>query len=342
MSFWNCAKYHCRDFGRNLLLDFVRRPALAQSRRKIGQLRRIAPRRLALPGHRAHGDERRHDPCLVAHQRLPKPFGFFFAEAGVRLVARLRGSGTVMFRARLGRLPAQFCLPARNSRRSGCCRRCARCFSARRPKLRARGARWARDRQTSFPAFSIRRRSRSSSRDPDATSTLMKSAPLLFKSRTAARPSSGRKRSRAARADLICRRPTSAPGNKCAGQSAFPASISLRQPCNAARSPPMSRTVVTPLAIRSGRRVALLHFGSAVTPARCTCMSHRPGMRNFPRPSITRTPSGGADWVMLAMRSPEMSTVRSGCGAAPVAIDHCHVSEGERVGLRPGSGGEDE
>jgi len=59
----------------------------------------------------------------------------------------------------------------------------------------------------------------------------------------------------------------------------------------------MSRPVVTPLAT-SDRSMASTSVVSKTGPssvaifARCTCMSPRPGMRNFPRPSTRTAPSG--------------------------------------------------
>jgi hypothetical protein len=42
--------------------------------------------------------------------------------------------------------------------------------------------------------------------------------------------------------------------------------------------PPISRTPVTPLARNSGKK----SFARAGTTAKCTWISHRPGMRNLP------------------------------------------------------------
>src|SRR5258705_6892197 len=78
----------------------------------------------------------------------------------------------------------------------------------------------------------------------------------------------------------------------------------------------MSRAPVTPFAIISGPAKS----ENGCTNA-CTCMSHRPGTRNFPRPSITVAPSGievdaaGPEQVILL---PATNTVLSGW-IAPVA-----------------------
>lgn len=93
----------------------------------------------------------------------------------------------------------------------------------------------------------------------------------------------------------------------------------MRQLCSVARSPPISRTVVTPCATSSGRSVSLLHLGSALTPARWTCISHKPGMRNLPRASITRASPDGAVLLTLAIRSPSIRTVQSVRGGPSVA-----------------------
>ncbi len=51
-------------------------------------------------------------------------------------------------------------------------------------------------------------------------------------------------------------------------------------------------------------------------------MSQSPGIKNLPVPSTTRAPSGTLNFVELSiavMRPPEITTVISGLGGAPVA-----------------------
>jgi len=82
----------------------------------------------------------------------------------------------------------------------------------------------------------------------------------------------------------------------------------------------MSRTVVIPLARRSGSMNCRLPSGSPA-PVRWTCMSASPGMRNLPEASTTCVPAGmdGVDdGATSAMRSRSRRTVMSARGGRPV------------------------
>src|SRR5579864_7547322 len=77
----------------------------------------------------------------------------------------------------------------------------------------------------------------------------------------------------------------------------------------------MSRTPVTPLAMKSGR-IMSRPPGNQFPKAVCTCMSHRPGIRYLPVASITRAPLGMWNPFELEtemMRLPCTTTVVSGC-----------------------------
>src|SRR5260221_9956842 len=99
------------------------------------------------------------------------------------------------------------------------------------------------------------------------------------------------------------------------GPMISPAAICLRQAKRTGMSPPMSRTPVRPLAMKSGRMMSRPP-GNQSPKAECTCMSHKPGMRNWPRPSMTRVffASGTtAECETNVMRSPLITTMESGC-----------------------------
>ena len=76
----------------------------------------------------------------------------------------------------------------------------------------------------------------------------------------------------------------------------------------------MPRTVVMPPATKS-KSVRSTTLSDACPPGRCACISARPGMRYFPRPS-TRTPSLGtftrATGPISTIRPPRTSTVWPG------------------------------
>ena len=90
----------------------------------------------------------------------------------------------------------------------------------------------------------------------------------------------------------------------------------------------MSRAPVTPFAIISGPAKSEKRYTKA-----WTCISHSPGIRNFPRPSRTRAPGG---IVALAagptkvIRLPETSTVLSArvSPAATSITDTCVIAIG--------------
>src|SRR5687767_8859324 len=90
-----------------------------------------------------------------------------------------------------------------------------------------------------------------------------------------------------------------------------PAAILVRQSSSCPRLLPRSRTPVTPLATRTGSALAVVQL-------RWTCMSHRPGMRNWPRPSTTFAPFGAAPpCSTVAMRPSRTTTVMSARGGPP-------------------------
>jgi len=108
------------------------------------------------------------------------------------------------------------------------------------------------------------------------------------------------------------------PAATICGPSSAPDAISRRHSCSAFRSPPMSRIPVMPLATSRGSRTFFDHAGSAFIPATCVCMSHKPGMRNFPRPSnSTASLCAGrlrsAELPIHSITPPETTTVISCC-----------------------------
>ena len=58
--------------------------------------------------------------------------------------------------------------------------------------------------------------------------------------------------------------------------------------------PIMSLIVVTPFASITPNSSPAIESGTSSSQNRCVCISARPGMRNLPRPSITRAPAGTA------------------------------------------------
>src|SRR5580658_1843139 len=91
----------------------------------------------------------------------------------------------------------------------------------------------------------------------------------------------------------------------------------------ASSGPHMTRTPTIPLTRYSGY-IHVLPPGlppDSVAKA-CTCMSQRPGIRNFPRPSTMCEPAGAlteVDGPITAIRSCSITTVILGCAALPVA-----------------------
>src|SRR3990172_6032402 len=75
----------------------------------------------------------------------------------------------------------------------------------------------------------------------------------------------------------------------------------------------MFRTPVTPLAINNGNDLSI--------SVKCTCMSHRPGIKNIPLASTICAPKGGLACPTLptaVMRLPVITTVMSEFAGAPV------------------------
>jgi len=104
------------------------------------------------------------------------------------------------------------------------------------------------------------------------------------------------------------------------GPRRFPSAISLRSGRMESRYPPMSRTLVMPLASKRGTMNLRLPSGSPAE-VRWTCMSARPGMRNFPWASRICAPVGMAtlfEGPRSEIRCFSMMTVWSESGAAPV------------------------
>ncbi len=149
---------------------------------------------------------------------------------------------------------------------------------------------------------------------------LMKSTPLAFSSSTAFLPSSGV----AIESELGKRDfgPSSmGPAITMRGPRSVPAEISRFHASRVSRSPPMSRTPVTPLATNKGKltsRPPGIHSPKIVW----TCISHRPGIRNLPLASTIFASLGSLDlpvFSILMMRSPRSVTVMSGWTGDPVA-----------------------
>src|SRR5688572_13089177 len=144
--------------------------------------------------------------------------------------------------------------------------------------------------------------------------TLMKSTPSLISESTAGAASAGDFTSRCG----IGTSPPSryGPDDTMRGPISVPRAISPRHAERAVQSLAMSRTPVTPLAmysLRTSRPPGMVVW---------TCMSHNPGMRNFPRPSMTRVPAGtlvDAAGPSATIRVPRMTTVRfsRGVGLRP-------------------------
>ena len=101
------------------------------------------------------------------------------------------------------------------------------------------------------------------------------------------------------------------------GPTRRPAAISLRHACTMSSSLPMSRTPVTPLAMKSGSEISRAS-GNQSPNTRCTCMSQSPGMRKRPR-LFTIGALRGCFADLLgsteAMRLPSRTTVCSACKA---------------------------
>ena len=100
-----------------------------------------------------------------------------------------------------------------------------------------------------------------------------------------------------------------------------PEAVRARQRFRVSRSPPMSRTPVTPLMMNSAG-VILSSSGIHSPKISWTCMSQRPGMRNLPDASTVVADWGTVvedDLPSCAILRPATTTVMSGCGAEPVA-----------------------
>jgi DNA-binding NtrC family response regulator len=81
----------------------------------------------------------------------------------------------------------------------------------------------------------------------------------------------------------------------------------------------VSRMPVIPFATSSGNNTFFDQAGSALIPARCVCMSHKPGMRNFPRASSCNSSLcagcfGSAELPIHSITPPETGTVMPFCG----------------------------
>ncbi len=148
----------------------------------------------------------------------------------------------------------------------------------------------------------------------------MKSTPRALRSSTTLRPSAAL----ATGAELGKRGvgPSSiGPAMTMRGPNSFPAAMSARHCMRTSRSPPMSRTPVTPLATNMGSTT--FSFRGIQSPNTVwTCMSQSPGIRYFPA-AFTTFASAGACTSPLFPRSamcPSLTmTVMSGCNGPPVA-----------------------
>src|ERR1700722_10404527 len=141
----------------------------------------------------------------------------------------------------------------------------------------------------------------------------MKSTPRATSISTARRPSSGVVMAIDA-GNWVLGPSSIGPATTMRGPRSFPAAMSARACRTSSRLLPISRTPVIPLATNSGR-VTSRPAGACSPKKVCTCMSHRPGIRNFPAPSTTCAPSGIFTWragPTCAMRSPSTTTFMSG------------------------------
>src|ERR1700722_16065022 len=141
----------------------------------------------------------------------------------------------------------------------------------------------------------------------------MKSTPRATSISTARRPSSGVVMAIDA-GNWVLGPSSIGPATTTRGPRSFPAAMSARACRTSSRLLPMSRTPVIPLATNSGR-VTSRPAGACSPKKVWTCMSHRPGIRNFPAPSTTCAPGGIFTWLpgpTFAMRSPSTTTFMSG------------------------------
>src|SRR3984957_7192159 len=141
----------------------------------------------------------------------------------------------------------------------------------------------------------------------------MKSTPRATSISTARRPSSGVVMAIDA-GNWVFGPSSIGPATTIRGPRSFPAAMSARACRTSSRLLPMSRTPVIPLATNSGR-VTSRPAGACSPKKVWTCMSHRPGIRNFPAPSTTCAPGGIFTWLpgpTFAMRSPSTTTFMSG------------------------------
>ena len=136
---------------------------------------------------------------------------------------------------------------------------------------------------------------------------------------------------RAAHALDVARRLQVRAGQQQSRTQAAPARrISRRQRNSSSWSPPMSRSVVTPLATNScSAEPRVLET--------CVCMSTRPGIRNLPRPSTRRASAGMrsvAEAPTAAMRCPSTTTVAPRSGGGSRARDQRDVHDRDALGSR--------
>ena len=105
------------------------------------------------------------------------------------------------------------------------------------------------------------------------------------------------------------------------GPSIFPSAILLRHFFSASRSPPISRTPVTPFATNN-TGVIFSSAGIHAPNISCTCISHSPGIRYLPRPSTILAVFGTDVAPLLPtcdIRLPSTITVTSARTGDPVA-----------------------
>src|SRR5205807_3544832 len=150
--------------------------------------------------------------------------------------------------------------------------------------------------------------------------TLMKSTHLALRSSTALRPSSAVEiETELEKRDLG---PSSmGPEMIIRGPRIAPLEVCERHCRRVSRSPPMSRMPVTPLATKSGRDTS---FPPGIQSPKmvCTCMSHKPGIRNLLRPSTIFVLGGKETLAVLptyVIRSPLIITIMPGWTGEPVA-----------------------
>src|SRR5206468_8708231 len=113
------------------------------------------------------------------------------------------------------------------------------------------------------------------------------------------------------------------------GPGRIPVLISVRHPSISLRRLPVSRTLVTPFASKIGKALS-------VAQLRCTCMSHKPGMANFPRASTSLASAGALNAELSSTPCNPVALDDDGHIGEQSTFDGIHdrqVNECDRLGV---------